>query len=76
MSDPKNAKPGDLSIDVSDIAVVDITPEQIIKLVKLHEGADKAMSNIERLKAEEIERAGINEKAVQLLLLLISRYVH
>jgi len=74
MSDPKHPEPGDLVIDASDIAVVDITPEQITKLVKLHEGADKAMENIERLKPAEVSRAGISAGEVARAVVLIAEY--
>ncbi len=74
MSDPIHPKPGDKHIDVSDIALVDIMPDEVPRLVKLRDGADKAMANAERLKPEEIERAGINEKDLQRLLLLIAEH--
>jgi hypothetical protein len=74
MSDPKNPVPGDLVIDASDVAVVDITPEQIVKLIKLHEGAEKALANIERLKPNEIKRAGLNPAEVDRAITLIAEY--
>ena len=66
--------PGDQSIDVTDIKCIDITPEQIGKLVKLHDGADKAMANIERLKPSEIKRAGIDPEEIDRAIALIAEY--
>jgi len=60
MSDPKNPKPGDLSIDASDIPVVDMTPEQIQKASKLRDGADAAIENVLLLTPQQLSRAGIN----------------
>lgn len=74
MSDPKSPTPGDLVIDASDLKVVDITPEHISKLTKLHAGADKALDNIERLKPIEIQRAGINPEAVANAIAAIADY--
>jgi hypothetical protein len=74
LNDKPLPKPGDQVIDVSDMVLVDITPEHISKLVKLHDGADKAMANIERLKPAEIERAGLNEKDVTRALGLIAEH--
>ena len=72
--DPKHPVIGEHHIDATDIDLIDVTPDVISTYVKLREGAEKAMANIERLKPGEIERAGINEKAVQELLLLIKDY--
>jgi hypothetical protein len=74
MSNPKTPTPGDLVIDASDVHVVDITPEQISKLTKLHAGADKALDNIERLKPAEIQRAGINPEAITRAIAAIADY--
>jgi hypothetical protein len=74
MSDPKDPKPGDQVIDISDIKLIDITPEQILTFIKVHAGVDKAMANIERLKPAEIERAGLNERDVTRTIALIAEY--
>ena len=74
MSDPKKPVPGDKIIDASDYELVDITPDQILRLIKFHDGSDKALANCERLKEIERERAGINEKDFQTLLGLIAEY--
>jgi hypothetical protein len=74
MSDPTHPVPGALIIDASDVDVIDITPEQIAKLVKLHDGADKAMANIERLTPADIKRAGLNPTEVDRTISLIAEY--
>src|SRR5262245_2297093 len=74
MSDPKHPLPGDLSIDATDVDVVDITPDQLIKLLKLHGGAVKALANIERLEPSEIKRAGVNPDQVDRAIALIAEY--
>ena len=74
MSNPKNPEPGDLAVDASDIDVVDITPEQIMKLLKLRAGAEKAMDNLLRLKPLEIARAGVSDVEVARALSLIAEY--
>jgi hypothetical protein len=65
MSDPKKPVPGDRTIDASDVPVVDFTPERIATLVKFREGVALAMANVLRLRPEDMERAGINEKDVE-----------
>lgn len=72
--DPKHPIIGEQHIDATDINLVDITADVISTFVKLRDGADKAMANVERLKPEEIERAGISEKAVQTIVQLVQDY--
>lgn len=72
--DPKHPAIGDQHIDATDITLVDITPDAINSFIKLHDGADKAMANVERLKPGEIDGAGVNEKVIQILLPLIQDY--
>ena len=60
MSDPRNPKPGDLSIDASGLQVVDVLAESIRRLSKLHDGHGKAIDNLLSLKPEDITRAGLN----------------
>lgn len=67
MSDPKHPKPGDVVIDASGISLVDITPERIRQLTKVRDGYDAAVANVARLKAIEVERAGLNSGDVQRL---------
>jgi hypothetical protein len=59
---------------VTDLAVIDVTTEEIAKFIKFHEGVGLALANIERLKPEEIARAGINADDFQHLLALIGDY--
>lgn len=59
-SDPTNPKPGDLHIDASAIAVVDLLPEQIAKLSKLRDGYEKALDSLTSLSSEAATRAGIH----------------
>jgi hypothetical protein len=74
MSDPKNPVPGDQIIDASDLDLVDITPEQMQRLLKIRTGLDKAMANVMRLKPEEIDRAGLNPNDMQRAITLIQQY--
>jgi hypothetical protein len=60
MSDPKNPLPGDLHIDASDIAVIDLTPEHLKALTKLRAGHEKGVANIARLTPAQLKAAGIN----------------
>ncbi len=64
MSDFKNPDKGDLIIDASDVPVVDLTPEQIRKALKLRNGAEKAIDAILRLTPQQIARAGISADAI------------
>ena len=68
MSDPKNPVPGDKVIDASALDLVDITPEEMVKLVKLRYGITSAIANLKRLTATQIERAGLNANDVQRVL--------
>lgn len=70
MSDPKHPKPGELIIDASGIAVVDITPERIRQLTKVHDGYEAAVANMAQLKTVDVERAGLNPADVQRLQIL------
>ena len=60
MNDPKNPTPGDLHIDASDIAVIDLTPEYLQTLTKLRAGSEKAVANVARLTPAQLKAAGIN----------------
>ena len=60
MSDPKNPTPGDLHIDATDIAVIDLTPEHLQTLTKLRVGFEKGVANIARLTPAQLKAAGIN----------------
>jgi hypothetical protein len=74
MSDPTHPKPGDLSINAEDLAVVNVTPEVIRSYLKFHDGVEKAISCIENLKPLDIERAGLNPATVQDTLTLLADY--
>lgn len=74
MSDPKNPVPGDQHIDASDLVLVDITTEEIGKLLKLHDGSDKAIDNAKRLTDKDVAKAGINPDDFQVLLGIIADY--
>ncbi len=74
MSDPKNPKPGDLSIDATDVPLVDITPEQMLKLIRIREGLGEAAGDILRLKPADIDRIGLNPGDVQRAFALIEQY--
>jgi len=74
MGTPQNPTPGDKSIDVSDLELIDITTEDIASYAKFHDGSGLALDNAERLTAVEIARAGINPDDFQHLLVLITEY--
>lgn len=63
-SDPKHPKSGDLHIDASDIAVVDLTPEQIRGLSKLRDGYGKALDSLASLSPEAVTKAGIHPEEI------------
>jgi len=65
MSDPKTPVPGDLHIDASGLGLIDITPEQMNKLIKVRDSIVKAVANLKRLSPEQIERAGLNPSDVK-----------
>jgi hypothetical protein len=64
MGTPQKPVPGDLHIDASDVNVTDITPDQILKLTKVREGFDQAVSCVLNVKPEDIARAGVNKEEV------------
>jgi hypothetical protein len=59
-SDPRHPKPGDLHIDASDIAVIDLVPDQISGLSKLRDGYKKALGCLASLSPEAVALAGIH----------------
>ncbi len=60
MNDPKNPAKGDLVIDASDVAAVDLTVDQVRKARKLRLGADKAIAAVLRLTPQQIAHAGLS----------------
>jgi len=74
MSDPKNPQPGDRAIDATDVNLVDITPEQMLKLIRIREGIEDAAANILRLTPDDIDRIGLNPGDVQRAVSLIEQY--
>ncbi|MDC3957643.1 hypothetical protein KEG38_27540 [Polyangium jinanense] len=67
MSDPKHPKPNDQVIDVSDLALVDITPDHISRLSKLREGYDVAVKTVVTASPVALQRAGIHPGEVAAL---------
>ncbi|MDI3286913.1 hypothetical protein [Polyangium sp. 15x6] len=65
MNDPKKPVSGDKHIDASDLALIDVTPEQMLKFIKIREGVAHAIANLRRLTPEQIDRAGLNAGDVQ-----------
>jgi hypothetical protein len=59
MSNPKKPKPGDLRIDASDVTVTDLSPAEVLRLNKLHDGHIRAVDELSALAPEQMERAGI-----------------
>ncbi len=73
MGDPKHPIIGELAIDATDVEVVDITPDQVQKLTKLRDGFEQAIDNLVNLKAADIERAGLNDKEIARLPILLAK---
>jgi len=65
MNDPKNPVPGDKHIDATDLTLIDITPDQMVKFVKIRDGVAKAIGNLMRLTPAQIDRAGLHAGDVQ-----------
>lgn len=74
MSDPKNPVPGDLHIDASDIAVIDLTPEHLKALTKLRAGHEVAVANIARLTPAQLKAAGINPDEAAVIVSLAAEH--
>jgi hypothetical protein len=74
MKDPQNPQPGDLVIDASQLDVVDMASDMINNLIKVRDGIEKAVANVERLKPEEMRRAGINPMEVDRVRDLMAQY--
>lgn len=73
---PKHPVIGDQHIDATDRDLIDVTPDIVSSYVKFRAGANKAMANVERLTPQDIEKAGINDKAIATLTGLIQEYRH
>ncbi|MDI1450689.1 hypothetical protein [Polyangium sp. 6x1] len=67
MSDPKHPEPNDQIIDVSDLALVDITPDHINRLSKLREGYDVAVKTVVTASPLALQRAAIHPGEVAAL---------
>jgi hypothetical protein len=65
MSDATKPKPGDLSIDVTDLVVYDLTAEQISTKTKVRPGFDKAVECLGRLKPEQIKQVGLSADDIE-----------
>jgi hypothetical protein len=63
-SDPTRPKVGDLHIDASSVAVVDLLPEQIPGLSKLRDGYEKAVDALVSLSPAALARAGIHPEEI------------
>ncbi|MDI3281760.1 hypothetical protein [Polyangium sp. 15x6] len=64
MSDPKHPKAGDRTMDLSDIPLVDITPDHVAHLSKLREGHAGAIAAVLTAAAAARQRAGLSEVEV------------
>ncbi|MRG93423.1 hypothetical protein [Polyangium spumosum] len=65
MSDPKHPKPYDQIFDLSDLQLVDITPEHISHLTKLRDGHDVAVETLLFASPLALKRAGIHPDEAQ-----------
>lgn len=64
MSNPKHPKAGDRTMDLSDIEVVDITPDHVAHLSKLRDGHAGAIAALLAANLMARQRAGLNEVEV------------
>jgi hypothetical protein len=76
VSDPKHPKIGDLSVDATDISVVDTTPGRIRHLTKVRDGYEAVVTHILQLSAADIKRAGINPEDIQRLQVVSAEDTH
>jgi hypothetical protein len=74
MGTPQNPEPGDRSIDVTDLTVYDLTPEQITKKTKVRDGFDKAVACLGRLKPDQLKAAGLDADDVARCTQLLADY--
>jgi len=74
MSDPKHPVPGDQSIDITDLKLTDITPDQAQKLTKPHNGIEKAVANVLQSDPEARKRAGVTGDVIDELTSLWATY--
>jgi hypothetical protein len=58
--DPTKPEPYDLHLDLSDIKIVNLHPEQVASYSKTRPGYKKAIECLLRLSPELIERVGVN----------------
>ena len=64
MNDPKNPEPGERSVDLTDLDLHDITPEEAQRLLKLRDGHPKAVKNVLLAAPEVRKQAGLSEVEV------------
>lgn len=74
MGTPTNPDPGDMHIDATGITVLQVAADDTRKLIKIREGADKAMDNVLLLTPEQIAQAGLNTNDVAHLCARIAEY--
>ena len=67
MSDPKHPKPYDQIFDLSDLQLVDITPEHVSRLTKLREGHPVAIYNVISASPVALKRACIHPDEPQIV---------
>jgi hypothetical protein len=65
MSDPKHPRPNDQVFDLSDLQLVDITPDRIAELSKLRQGHEIAVESVVSATPAVLKRAGISADEVQ-----------
>jgi hypothetical protein len=65
MSDPKHPKPNDQVLDLSDIALSDIMPGHVNRLLKLRDGHELAIDNVLSAGPIVIKRAGLHPDEIQ-----------
>ncbi len=65
MGTPQDPQPGDMHIDATSIALRPVVNEDVNRLAKLRDGADKAMENVLLLSPSQIAQAGLNPSDVE-----------
>jgi hypothetical protein len=74
MSDATKPKPGDLSIDVTDLTVYDLTSEQINAKTKLRPGFEKAVECLGRLTPDQVKQVGLSADEIDRSGALMTQY--
>lgn len=64
MSNPKEPQKGDMHIDATAVATVQLTPEYIKTLTKLRPGYENAIANLKRLTPTQVKVTGATQEEI------------